>query len=330
LELFDVGAKKGFLVGILVLVSVAAFCTGMVEIVPEEEAAGDAMPPAIASSHRDRAREIERILDRPQFSLFLEVVASGDFLAQVAASAPATLFVPIDGAFELLPMNALQDLAADPVRRRRVLEHHLVRGSYTPAELAEAGKAITSLDVPLPVSGAVSDLYASWGRIALSEYTVLSGPGEYQIAIYPVNRVLLPPEETLEETLEMDGRFSVLLSAARVAGLEIDSLEEDGLTLLAPTDQAFARLSEGQLAELLANPDRLLDILENHLVDGWLLLGDFRYIQEVRTLADQTLMVSESGASVRLNRLSDVTEANKIATNGVIHVVNRVILPRGE
>jgi uncharacterized surface protein with fasciclin (FAS1) repeats len=125
------------------------------------------------------------------------------------------------------------------------------------------------------------------------------------------------------------GQFRTLLAAAAAAGL-VDSLKGPGpLTVFAPTDAAFAALPKGTVESLLKPENRaqLRQILTYHVVSGRILAGDLAGKTAMpKTLAGQTLDVDgRQGVSVNNAR---VTQADVLANNGVVHVIDRVLLPR--
>jgi uncharacterized surface protein with fasciclin (FAS1) repeats len=125
--------------------------------------------------------------------------------------------------------------------------------------------------------------------------------------------------------------FSTLVAAVQAAGL-VETLQGRGpFTVFAPTNAAFAALPAGTVDSLLepANRDRLVDILTYHVVPG-LMTAEFLSGQRgrVQMVNGGFVHVDATGASVHLNRTTRVIAADVQASNGVIHVIDRVLLPR--
>jgi uncharacterized surface protein with fasciclin (FAS1) repeats len=121
------------------------------------------------------------------------------------------------------------------------------------------------------------------------------------------------------------GSFTTLVAAVQAAGL-VDTLKGDGpFTVFAPTDEAFAALPEGTVDALLADPDALAAILTYHVVAGKVMSGDLSNNMMAATVngADVTIM-TEGGVMVND---ATVVSADIEASNGVIHVIDKVILP---
>jgi len=130
------------------------------------------------------------------------------------------------------------------------------------------------------------------------------------------------------DTAAAAGDFTTLVAAVEAAGL-VDTLKGDGpFTVFAPTDAAFAALPEGTVETLLKpeNKDQLVSILTYHVVPTKVMAADLTDGQEAPTVQGGTLMVDLSDG-VKINDAT-VTAADIETSNGVIHVVDQVILPK--
>ncbi|MEM1345201.1 MAG: fasciclin domain-containing protein [Pseudomonadota bacterium] len=123
------------------------------------------------------------------------------------------------------------------------------------------------------------------------------------------------------------GSFTTLVAAVQAAGL-VETLKSDGpFTVFAPTDEAFAALPAGTVEDLLKpeNKDQLVAVLTYHVVSGKVMSGDLSGTMEVPTVQGSTVdIVVDGGVSV--DNASVITPDIE-ATNGVIHVIDAVILP---
>ncbi|MDZ7630815.1 MAG: fasciclin domain-containing protein [Gemmatimonadaceae bacterium] len=124
------------------------------------------------------------------------------------------------------------------------------------------------------------------------------------------------------------GRVTTLLAAVDAAGLTETLLGRGPFTLFAPTDEAFARLPNGTVQDLLKpeNREKLVAILTYHVVAGRVTAAQARSVRSAETVAGQSVRISTSGDQLRINdavvRIADVP-----ASNGLIHVIDRVLLP---
>lgn len=136
-------------------------------------------------------------------------------------------------------------------------------------------------------------------------------------------------EHDIVDTAVSAGQFSTLVAAVQAAGL-VDALKAEGpYTVFAPTDEAFAALPEGTVESLLANPEALAQILLYHVVAGEVMAADVVNLTSATTLQGQDISISVDGESVRINGAT-VVAADVAASNGVIHVIDTVILPPQE
>jgi uncharacterized surface protein with fasciclin (FAS1) repeats len=131
---------------------------------------------------------------------------------------------------------------------------------------------------------------------------------------------------TIVDVASDAGTFETLLAAAEAAGL-VDTLQSDGpYTVFAPTDDAFAALPEGTVESLLADPEALANILLYHVVAGKVLAADVVGLDSATTAQGSDVAISVDGSSVMVNE-ANVVATDIEASNGVIHVIDAVILP---
>lgn len=124
------------------------------------------------------------------------------------------------------------------------------------------------------------------------------------------------------------GSFNTLVAAVQAADL-VDTLRGDGpFTVFAPTDEAFASLQEGTVASLLLpeNRDQLVAVLTYHVVPGKVMAGDVVTLESASTVQGGSLAISVEEGSVSINNAT-VVQADIEAANGVIHVIDSVLLP---
>lgn len=131
---------------------------------------------------------------------------------------------------------------------------------------------------------------------------------------------------SIAEIAVEDGRFTTLVAALDAAGL-VDTLTNDGpFTVFAPTDDAFAKLPAGTVESLLNDIPALTDILLYHVVSGKVMAEDVVELSSADTLAGKAVMIKVDMGNVYINdAMVIITDIE--ASNGVIHVVDTVILP---
>jgi uncharacterized surface protein with fasciclin (FAS1) repeats len=127
------------------------------------------------------------------------------------------------------------------------------------------------------------------------------------------------------DTAVAAGSFNTLAKALMEAGL-IETLKGNGpFTVFAPTDEAFAKLPAGTLDSLLKDKEKLTAVLTYHVVPGQVMAADIFKLTEAKTVQGQSVKINTSGG-VMVND-AHVVKTDILATNGVIHVIDKVILP---
>ena len=135
------------------------------------------------------------------------------------------------------------------------------------------------------------------------------------------------PEQNIVETAVAAGDFTTLVALVQKAGL-VDALSADGkLTVFAPTDEAFSKVPAATLEKLGRKPKLLRRVLKYHVVAGDLKAADVVDRRSVRTLAGAKIKIRVRDGNVRLNRSANVVKTDIAASNGTIHVIDRVLLP---
>lgn len=137
------------------------------------------------------------------------------------------------------------------------------------------------------------------------------------------------PSKDIVDTAVSAGSFKTLTTALEAAGL-VETLKGKGpFTVFAPTDEAFAKLPEGTLKSLLkpANKQKLTSILTYHVVAGNVKAADVIKLSSVKTLNGQSITIKVVGDKVFINGAT-VVKADIAATNGTIHVIDTVLMPK--
>jgi uncharacterized surface protein with fasciclin (FAS1) repeats len=133
-------------------------------------------------------------------------------------------------------------------------------------------------------------------------------------------------EKDIVDTAVAAGSFKTLVAAVQAAGL-VDTLKGAGpFTVFAPTDEAFAKLPAGTVDALLKDPAKLKDILLYHVVSGKVMAADVVKMTTAKTVEGKNVRIKVDGSTVMINNAT-VVKADIACTNGVIHVIDTVIMP---
>jgi uncharacterized surface protein with fasciclin (FAS1) repeats len=138
-----------------------------------------------------------------------------------------------------------------------------------------------------------------------------------------------PKPQDIVDTAVAAGSFKTLVAALKAAGL-VDTLKGKGpFTVFAPTDDAFAKLPAGTVDELLKpeNKQKLTAILTYHVVPGKVTPAQAMKLNSAKTVNGESLSITTDGGTVKINDAT-VTKADIMCSNGVIHVIDTVLMPK--
>jgi uncharacterized surface protein with fasciclin (FAS1) repeats len=134
-------------------------------------------------------------------------------------------------------------------------------------------------------------------------------------------------DKNIVQTAVSAGKFKTLTKLLKTAGLAGTLAKPGPYTVFAPTDAAFSKVPTSTLKALLANKKKLRAVLLYHVVAGKVPSSAVVKLRSAKTLNGKTVRIRVTGGSVFVNT-AKVTRADVMATNGIIHVVNRVLIPR--
>jgi len=236
----------------------------------------------------------------------------------LSGTGPFTLFAPTDAAFDALPDGVLADLL-DPLNQAVLAElllYHVVAGEVDAATAVGLSSATTLQGSALIVDAIGGELYLDDARVVEADLSADNG------LVHKLDRVLTPPTDVLS-TLGARG-FTTLVAALEDTGLDAALAGPGPFTLLAPTDAAFAALPAGFLAGLTTQ--ELADVLQYHVLPGRVRASEALAGGPAATLLGPSAVFALEGATARVNGVA-LTSFNVPATNGVIHVLDAVLLP---
>jgi len=169
---------------------------------------------------------------------------------------------------------------------------------------------------------------AALGTMGVVGYAGWASGGSESPAPLAADTANAAAEKDIVDTAVAAGKFKTLAAALQAAGL-VDTLKGDGpFTVFAPTDEAFAKLPQGTVEGLLKpeNKDKLKSILTYHVAGAKAMSSDLKDGQMVKTVNGKEVKVKISGAGVMVGD-AKVVKADIPATNGVIHVIDTVLMP---
>ena len=175
------------------------------------------------------------------------------------------------------------------------------------------------------ISGMLGAALFAVGCAAVPPATQAPAPQPTQAASMP-EPTTAPAAMDIVDTAIADGRFKTLVAAVQAAGL-VETLKGAGpFTVFAPTDEAFAKLPAGTVEGLLKDPAALKDILLYHVVAGKVMAADAAKLSSADTVLGKPIAIKVDMGKVMINDAT-VALADVLTSNGVIHVIDSVILP---
>jgi len=257
---------------------------------------------------------------------------------------PFTVFAPTDRAFDALPNGELDALIADPEALADILTYHVLSGEFNSEEVAALiGTEIPTVNGATVAVGGTSKNVVLNGVATFVNNDIMACNG----IIHVIDAVLLPPSApsktptgkptempeycsaTIVEVAAGVGTFQTLGVALSLTGLN-DTLSNEGpFTVFAPTDKAFAALPDGRLDALIADPEALADILTYHVLSGEVNYEEVVALAgtEIETVNGATVAVGGTSKNVVLNGVATFVKKDIMACNGIIHVIDTVLLP---
>lgn len=258
----------------------------------------------------------------------VKLAAEAGLASTLENGGPFTIFGPTDAAFAKLPKEVLKKLENDKKLLADILMYHVVSGKVysstlknellAPSLLKFEGKVA---DIRINIYGGGKVVTADGSPVVMVDQNATNG------VIHVVDRVLFPvPIMNIPaEVTRQKERFSTLLTAVTAANLA-GTLAGGPFTLFAPTNAAFAKIPAATLNKLLANVTALTDVLTYHVVSGTVFSAGLTNGEQAKTVEGKAVTIAIGNDGVMVNN-AKVEEADLACTNGVIHVIDTVLLP---
>ncbi|MDH3498909.1 MAG: fasciclin domain-containing protein [Acidimicrobiia bacterium] len=284
------------------------------------------VPSASAGEDKGPGTIVDIAIASDDFNSMVEAVVAADLVDALSAKGPFTVFAPTDEAFaallDTLGLDSASEIDVDVLTQ--VLLYHVVEGKLLAADVL-AADTLTTLQGSAIVVDAENVKVNDAGIIATD---IVASNG----VIHVIDAVLLPPADDSEsedpgsivDIAAANPDFSTLVELVVAAGLA-DTLASDGpFTVFAPTNEAFENLPRRVRQAIADDPQVLVNILLYHVAAGELQAEDVLSVRNLETLEGSSLKVRPK--VLKINR-SNIIATDIIANNGVIHVIDRVLVP---
>ena len=234
---------------------------------------------------------------------------------------PFTLFAPTDAAFNLLPAGTVTALLADIPQLTDILKHHVVGASVMSTMLSNNQVVTTLLGTDVTVTINSMGVFIDNAQVIVADIVADNG------VVHVIDAVLLPPaSNSIYDIVSNSSDHTTLKVAIDACALDGTLSGPGPFTLFAPTDAAFNLLPAGTVTALLADIPQLTDILKHHVVGASVMSTMLSNNQVVTTLLGTDVTVTINSMGVFIDN-AQVIVADIVADNGVVHVIDAVLLP---
>ncbi|MEL4305716.1 fasciclin domain-containing protein [Methanococcoides sp. LMO-2] len=226
-----------------------------------------------------------------------------------------TVFAPTDAAFAALPPGLLASLSEEELTN--ILLYHALDGRVLSTDLSDGMTATTLLEKDVLVTIDGTDVFINNAQVTVVDIEADNG------VVHVIDAVLVPPA-TVVDIISNSPRHTTLEAALIAANLNGTLSGPGNFTVFAPTDDAFDALPPGLLASL--SEEELTNILLYHVLDGRVLSTDLSDGMTATTLLGKNILVTINEDGVFIND-AKVTVVDLEADNGVVHVIDAVLVP---
>ncbi|MCR9248708.1 MAG: fasciclin domain-containing protein [bacterium] len=258
------------------------------------------------------------------FETLVTAVKAAKLVSTLQGDGPFTVFAPTDAAFAKLDQHVLGGLLK---RKNRgtlsgILTFHVVPGKLAANDVLGRTSLDTVNGQRLPVVMDGDTVTVGGAGLVATDIRCSNG------IIHVIDTVMMPASDTIPAIAKAAGSFQTLLAAAKAAKL-VDTLSGKGpLTVLAPTDDAFAQLPKGTVKNLLRPENRrqLARILSYHVVPGRIYADQAITAGAAKTATGDPVRFSIAGGRLQVEG-TNIVGTDIDAKNGVVHVIDRVLMP---
>ncbi len=259
------------------------------------------------------------IINSPDHTILEGAVIKAELLTALRGTGPFTVFAPTDKAFQAIPAATLNSIIANKALLQSILTYHVVSGVAAKSDLKD-GQFIKTLNgKSVNVKFDKGNVFIDNAKVVITDLKALNG------IVHVIDAVMLPPK-TVVDVIVKSPTHNTLEAAVKSAGLAGALSGAGPFTVYAPTDAAFAALPAGTIEALLANKPLLTSILTYHVAGVKILAADKTNDQIIKTLNGKDVKVKIEGGNVFIND-AKVTITDLMADNGVVHVIDAVLIP---
>ncbi|XP_034038145.1 transforming growth factor-beta-induced protein ig-h3 isoform X1 [Thalassophryne amazonica] len=260
----------------------------------------------------DSAKTLLELAEASSVTTATKMFVEAGLTSHLTGSEALTMLAPLNDAFKGSEMMTSE--------MRKTMMNHIVKEQLSSKSLYHGQELDTLGGLKLRVFVYRNNLCIENACIAAHDKT-----GRFA-SMFTVDKVVTPPTGTIMDILKAEDRFSLLVGAIQTTGMTELLNQQGALTFFAPTNDAFNSMSPTELNRLMSNHQELSAVLKYHLGKGMLVSGGIGSHTRVEPLQGDKLELGLRNYTVYINKVP-VTEADLMATNGVVHAIKAIIKP---
>jgi uncharacterized surface protein with fasciclin (FAS1) repeats len=289
-------------------------------------------------SHQETATAQADIVDTAvsagKFKTLVAAVKAAGLVDVLKGKGPFTVFAPTDAAFAKLPKGTVETLLKKENlgKLKEILTYHVVSGDVRSDAVVKLSEAATVQGEKIRIKVDGKNVMFNNSKLVKADIGCSNG------VIHVIDTVLMPGQDAgtktskkadIVDTAVGAGSFKTLVAAVKAAGL-VETLKGEGpFTVFAPTDEAFKKIPAETIAMLLKpeNKEKLQGILTYHVVAGDVRAADVVKLKNAKTVNGQEVKIKVTDKGVMIDG-AKVIKTDIECGNGVIHVIDTVIMPK--
>ncbi len=279
---------------------------------------------ALASSPVSDKNIVETAVAAGSFTTLATLLGKAELIDALSGEGPFTVFAPVDAAFAKIDPKTVESLLKkeNKAALQDILKFHVVSGKVMAKDVVKLTNATTLNGQRVDIRVDEGTVYIDGAKVTTVDIECSNG------VIHVIDTVVMPVSQNLVEVAAGAKSFGTLLAAAKAAGLAETLAKRGPFTIFAPNDEAFAKLPKGTVESLLKpeNKDQLIAILKHHVVSGRVYADQAAKLDKAPTIGGTELAVSITREAAMIGG-AKILATDIEASNGVIHVIDSVLLP---
>ncbi len=270
-----------------------------------------------------------------QFKTLVAAAKAAGLVETLKGKGPFTILAPTDEAFKKLPKGTVETLLKEENRDKlkQILLYHVVSGNVKSTDVVKLKEAATAMGEKVMIKVDGENVMFNESKLVKADIACSNG------VIHVIDTVLIPGQDSgtmtsskkdIVDTAVGAGKFKTLVAAVKAAGL-VETLKGEGpFTVFAPTDEAFKKIPAETLEMLLKpeNKEKLQAILTYHVVSGDVRAADVVKLQKAKTVNGKEVNIKVTDKKEVMINGAKVIKTDIECGNGVIHIIDTVILPQ--